>query len=123
MGFQLTFLRRRIFGVIPAQHRHQYGGQGYPRVRQRAGYVRRSHPSAGKLRGGGVVNAHQTAEKKNNFAVAGEGMKIHFVKRDAGQQYPLDKQDLAKNQPDVMDNAPYYNHAGKNSACDKGENN
>jgi hypothetical protein len=53
-GFQLAFLRRRIFGVIPAQHRHHTEAEGYPRVRQRAGNVRRSYPSAGKLRGGGL---------------------------------------------------------------------
>lgn len=31
------------------------------------------------------MNAHQKAEKKNNLAVAGEGMKIHLVEGDAGQ--------------------------------------
>lgn len=69
------------------------------------------------------MNAHQAAQKKNNFSVAREGMKKHFVEGDAGQQYPFNKQDLAKNQPDVMDNALYHDCARNNGACDKGENN
>ncbi len=31
------------------------------------------------------MNAHQKAEKKNNLAIAGERMEIHFVEGNAGQ--------------------------------------
>ena len=69
------------------------------------------------------MNAHQKAEKKNNLAIAGERMKIHLVEGNPGQQYSLNKQDLAKNQPDIMDNAPDNNNARKNGTRDKRQNN
>ena len=47
MGFELTLLRGRIFGVIPAQHGDHNGGQRNARIGQRAGDVRGSHPTAG----------------------------------------------------------------------------
>ena len=85
MGFELSLLRGRVFGIIPAQHGDHNGGQRNAGIGQRTGNVRGSHPTAGKLSLGGVMNSHQTAQEKNNLLIRGEGVKIHFIKGYPGK--------------------------------------